>query len=105
MRLEHYPVEKLKREILTIVGHYLNLNEYHVFFFGSRVSKRSDERSDIDVGIEGPAAIPVEVMGNISDELKKLPILYKIEAVDFKKVPSDFRKIAMQAIEPISHTS
>ncbi len=105
MRLEHYPVEKLKQEILNIVSRYLNLKEYRVFFFGSRVNGKGDERSDVDIGIEGPTEIPFEVMGKILEDLEKLPILYKIEAVDFKKVPLDFRKVAMQSVELITENS
>lgn len=105
MRLEHYPVEKLKQEILQIVGRHLNLDEYHLFFFGSRVNGKGTERSDIDVGIEGKSEIAVEIMGKIGEELEKLPILYKIELVDFKKVPADFRKVATKTIETITKKS
>ena len=101
MRLEHYPVEKLKQEVLQIVGRHLSLKEHRLFFFGSRVKEMGDERSDIDIGIEGKREVPIEVMGRIGEELEKLPILYKIELVDFRKVPPDFRKVALQTIEPI----
>jgi len=37
MKLEFYPAGKLKKEILEIVGKYLDLKKYKVFFFGSRV--------------------------------------------------------------------
>jgi septum formation topological specificity factor MinE len=40
MKLKHYPLKKLKKEILEIVGKYLDLKEYKVFFFGSRVSEK-----------------------------------------------------------------
>jgi septum formation topological specificity factor MinE len=43
MKLEHYPVEKLKEEILKILRKYLDLKHYRVFFFGSRVTGRCDE--------------------------------------------------------------
>jgi len=37
MKLEYYSAEKLKEEILKILGKYLDLSQYKVFFFGSRV--------------------------------------------------------------------
>ncbi|MEK7189472.1 MAG: nucleotidyltransferase domain-containing protein [Patescibacteria group bacterium] len=52
-RLEYYPVEKLKKELKDIAAKYLDLKKYHLFFFGSRVTGKGSERSDIDVGIEG----------------------------------------------------
>ena len=50
VRLEHYSQEKLQKEILEIIGKYLDLKKYKVFFFGSRASEKGDEWSDdIDV--------------------------------------------------------
>ena len=99
MRLEHESAEKLKKEILRVVASHINLVEYKVFFFGSRVSGKGDDRSDIDIGIEGKEQIPIETMMEIEDEIKELPIFYKMEIVDFKKVSDDFYKVAKQDIE------
>ena len=93
MRIEHYPLEKLKKNVLDIVGKYLDILEYKVFFFGSRVVGSGNERSDIDVGIEGPDEVSYEIMAKIRDEIDNLPILYKIEIVDFAKVSPDFYKV------------
>jgi len=93
MRIEHYPLEKLKKHVLDIVAKHLDVLEYKVFFFGSRVLGSGNERSDIDVGIEGPGEIPYEIMAKIKDEIDNLPILYKIEIVDFVKVSPDFYKV------------
>lgn len=99
MRLEFYSSEKLRQEMKDIVGRYLDLNQYQVFFFGSRVSGKGDERSDIDVGIEGPEKISSRTMSKIKEEVENMPILYKIDIVDFKRTSSDFYEIAMQNIE------
>lgn len=94
MRLEYYSSEKLKREITVIIGKYLDISRYKIFFFGSRVFGRGNERSDIDIGIEGPEEIPYEIISEIKEDIDDLSVLYKIEIVDFKKVSSDFRKVA-----------
>jgi len=101
MRLEHYPLEKLKKEILEIVGKYLDLSKYRVFFFGSRVDNKGNERSDIDVGVEGDEKIPGAVLSAIREEIDDLQTLYKIEVVDFKNVSRDFYKVASKNIEEI----
>jgi len=41
-------------------------------------------------------------MYEIREDLENLPILYKLEIVDFKKVSPDFKKVALQNIEDIS---
>lgn len=101
MRLEHYPAEKLKKEILEIVGKRLDLKEYKVFFFGSRVTDGGTERSDIDVGIEGPKPIPLEALFDIKEDVENLPTLYKIEIVDFRKVPPEFYEVASRRVEAV----
>ena len=98
MRLEYYRPDKLKREILEILGKYLDLSKYKVFFFGSRVSGSGDSRSDIDIGIEG-SEIPAYTKLEIEEELENLPILYKIDFVDFNNVSDKFKKVAKEHIE------
>lgn len=101
MRLKHYPIEKLKKEILDIIGKHLDLSQYRVFFFGSRVSGGGNERSDIDIGIEGPRPVPAAAMSEIKEEIENLPTLYKIDIVDFKEVSPEFRQVALQYRESI----
>lgn len=104
MRLAHYPIEKLTHELLNIIGFYLDLTAYKIFFFGSRVTGRSTERSDIDVGIEGPNPIPHETLQDIDEKIEELPTLYKIEVVDFRRVPKKFAAVAREHVEYLTPT-
>lgn len=101
VRLEHYPEEKLKKELKDIVARHLDLKKYNLFFFGSRVTGKGNERSDVDVGIEGRKPIPAKALSSIKEEIENLPILYKIEIVDFASVSSDFKKVAKEKIEKL----
>lgn len=101
MRLEHYPQEKLKKEIREIMGKHLDLTKYRLFVFGSRVSGKGTDRSDIDIGIEGKDPVPYGAMLAIKEEFENLPILYKVEIVDFKNVAPKFREVALEHTEPI----
>jgi len=101
MKLKFYPVEKLKKEIFKVIGKHLDLKKYKVFFFGSRVKGRNSSRADIDIGIEGPNPIPLEIIEKIKEELADLPILYHTDIIDFRSVDEDFRKVAKQNIEII----
>lgn len=102
MRLEYYPQDKLKKEISVIFGKYLDLKKYKIFFFGSRVSGKGNKRSDIDVGIQSSTPVPAAALSYIEEDLDKLPILYKIEVVDFSQVDTKFKQVALQKIEPIN---
>lgn len=99
MKLEFYPAEKLKKEILGIVGKYLDLSEYKIFFFGSRVKGANFPRADIDIGILGKKPVPTEMKFKIEEEIEELPTLYKFDLVDFFEVSKDFKKEALKSVE------
>ncbi|MDD5098337.1 MAG: nucleotidyltransferase domain-containing protein [Candidatus Pacebacteria bacterium] len=98
MKIEHYPEEKLKKEVRDVVGKYLDLNKYKVFFFGSRVRGDNFEVSDIDIGIDGGDISP-EIKMDIVEDIDSLPTLYTFDIVDFNKVSEDFKKEALKNIE------
>ncbi len=99
MRIEHYSQEELTRQLLAIVGRYLDMSAYHIFYFGSRVSGKGDERSDIDVGIQGPKPVPFQTLERIREEVQELPTLYTIDVVDFSAAEERFRAVALQHVE------
>lgn len=102
MRLEHGSEEKLKKDVLRIIGKHLDLSKHKVFVFGSRVTGKGDDRSDIDIGIEGDKEIPLEIIGKIKDEAEELPTLYKIDIVDFSQLSDKFKEVAKEKIEVIN---
>lgn len=102
MRIEHYPVNILKKQILEIVGKHLDLRSYRVFFFGSRVAEYHSRLSDIDIGIEGPEEIPARASVEIRESLDNLPTLYRFDLVDFKKVTPEFKREAFKSIEYVN---
>lgn len=103
LNLEHYPIEKLKKEVLGIIGNRLDIKKYKVFFFGSRAAGKGNERSDIDIGIEGKKPIPDKAWVEIQDEIENIPTLYKIDIVDFRQTAKKFREVAKQYIEIIKN--
>ena len=101
MKLEHYPVEKLKKQIIEIIKKYLDISKYKIFFFGSRVKGDSFPRADVDIGIEGPSELSASIKLDIAEDLDNLSTLYKFDFVDFSQVSSSFRKEALKNIELI----
>ena len=99
MKLEFYSTKKLKKEVLEIIGKYLDLKEYKVFFFGSRVREDNFSRSDIDIGIFGPKEVPAGIKLKIEEEMEELPTLYKFDIVDFKDVSKKFKVQTLKTIE------
>ena len=102
MKLQHYPSELLKNQISAILKNQLgNLSPYQAFFFGSRVTRHGDDRSDIDLGIQAAGPIPSQTMSRITEDIDQLPTLYKIDVVDFSSVSGQFAQVAKQSVEYI----
>jgi predicted nucleotidyltransferase len=83
----------------SVIRRHLPDPVYRIFLFGSRATGSAAERSDIDIGIEGPAPVPHPALAAIHDELEEAPTLFTIDVVDFRRVPEKFRKVAQQRIE------
>jgi predicted nucleotidyltransferase len=97
MRAIQDPADAAKYAALVIRRH-LPDPAYRIFLFGSRATGSAAERSDIDIGIEGPAPLPHAAITAIHDELGEAPTLYTIDVVDFRRVPEKFRRVAQQRI-------
>ena len=72
---------------------------YRVFLFVSRAAGLAAERSDIDIGIEGPAPVPHLALATIHEELEEAPTLYTLDVVDFRRAPENFRRLARRRIQ------
>lgn len=69
-----------------------------VFLFGSRATGRAGSRSDFDLGIDLGHAIAPEVLAALRDAFDELPIMQKVDVVDFSGVDEAFKAVALQQI-------
>ncbi|MBS1503511.1 MAG: nucleotidyltransferase domain-containing protein [Bacteroidetes bacterium] len=84
----------------TLDKHLSGVN-YDAFVFGSQANKSSLIRADIDIGIICESKIPMWRFSNILSDLEKLPMLYKIDLVDFRETEEEFRLVALQNTEKL----
>lgn len=90
---------QIKQWLKNVLEDNLQGINYRAFIFGSQANLPHLRRSDIDVGILATQDIPVKYFARINDMLEELPMLYKIDLVDFNEVDEKFKDIAMQNIE------
>jgi len=88
--------------ICAVLKKYVDLQEYKVFYFGSRVLGNTDDRSDIDVGIEGKHPLLLATLANIKEDIENLPLLYTIDIVDFTNATQEFLAVAGEHREYIN---
>lgn len=89
----------LKASIVERIRARLPFPHYRLFLFGSRAAGGADARSDFDIGIEAPMEIPLHIIHEIREDLDRIPVLQKIEVVDFAAATEDFKAVALQKIE------
>src|SRR5947209_12469037 len=76
----------------SVIRRHLPDPAYRIFLFGSRATGSAAERSDIDIGIEGPAPVPHPTLAAIHHEIEEAPTLFTIDVVDFRRVPQNSAK-------------
>jgi len=91
-------VLEVARQVAGIVRRVIGDRAYRVFLFGSWASGEARRRSDIDIGIEGPARVDPAMMLQIREACEALPTLFTIEIVDFASAAMNFRKEATARI-------
>jgi predicted nucleotidyltransferase len=91
----------IARQVAWIVRRVLGDPEYRVFLFGSWVAGEAAPRSDIDIGIDGPAPVPAAAMVTIRDACESLSTLRGVDLVDLARVPPGFREgLVARLVEP-----
>lgn len=81
---------------------FVILSEYDLFFFGSRTTTTEPSTSDIDIGIKKKTggSLPPGALSHMQEYVRELPILYKIDFVDFGTVSEAFAETASKTMEP-----
>jgi predicted nucleotidyltransferase len=70
--------------------------QVRVLLFGSRATGRSDPRSDIDLGIDLGHPIDPGTLARLREAFEDMPILQKVDVVDFASLDADFRRVALE---------
>jgi len=76
----------IARQVAVIVRRATANPGYRVLLFGSWVSGRAAERSDIDIGILSPSEVDPAAMAEIRETCEALPTLRTVDLVDLAGV-------------------
>jgi predicted nucleotidyltransferase len=90
---------QIKQWLTQVLEDNLQDISYRAFIFGSQANKTELSRSDIDVGILSENSIPAVNFVRISNAIEDLPMLHKIDLVDFTNVDERFKTVAMKNVE------
>lgn len=92
----------VEHKVKELVGTLLASESYvNVFVFGSQATGRSVTRSDIDLGIDVGHPIDPKLMAAIRESFDDLPILQRVDVVDFSSVDGTFKAVALQKIKSL----
>ena len=90
---------QIKQWLKEVLENNLNGISYRAFIFGSQANQEDLKRSDIDVGILADDEISAIKLMKINNAIDELPMLYKIDLVDFKQVTDSFKAVALKNVE------
>lgn len=93
--------KNLTDAIISSIKRHIPFKHYQIFYFGSRISGKAIARSDLDIGLMAEHKIPIDVMTRIREDLEQIPILQKIDLVDFSLASEDFTREARKNREII----
>ncbi len=88
--------EVLQRASAIAQKYLADVRGVEFFLFGSRASGKYNPTSDYDFGIIAPSKLDIGKFFALKDELEEIPVLQKIDVVDFSNVPERFKAVAAQ---------
>lgn len=86
-------VERMIRDCLAQFA--AELRGWRVVLFGSRAAGRTGPGADFDLGVLGPAPLPLDTFYRIADALEALPTLYTVDWVDLQRASPELRAAAL----------
>lgn len=93
------PAEQLEL-VKKILGRHLPLAMVSVF--GSRATGTAKPFSDLDVVIRSDAAIPLEKLYAIRDDLEESDLPIRVDIVDWHAIDDNFKKIIGTHEQPLT---
>lgn len=93
--------QEIATKLQSKVRAYLPDAQYRAFIFGSQATGAANKRSDIDLGIEGPAKVDLQILGQIEDAIEESDIPRRVDVVDMNRTSPGFRAIAKRQIVEI----
>ncbi len=101
--LDIFVLMERREQIIFWISAILKKNlaglNYRAFIFGSQANLTELKRSDIDIGLIGNEPISPKYLAAIEEEIENLPMLYKIDLVNFNEVDECFKTIALKNAE------
>ena len=99
--MEKKKLNSAEKIIKNTVFKFLDPKEYEIFVFGSRAHGGAKKYSDYDIGITGKKPVSSLSKIFIEENLEESNLPYKVDIVDFAKIPKKFKKVAMSNIKKL----
>lgn len=92
--------DELKKQIIEVIKNYVKNESLSIYLFGSNADGSATERSDIDICIDIGKRVDSKVFVELQEALNnEIPILRKIDLVDFYSLDEKFRAFSLNGAE------
>lgn len=93
--------KQIMKWLKDILDENLKGVSFRAFVFGSQANKTVLSRSDIDLGVIADDKITIQQLARIQADIEELPMLYKIDLVNFDEVDEQFKSVALKNVESL----
>lgn len=77
---------------------------YEVYVFGSRITGKHKQFSDLDICLKASNRLSASDIGQLREKLSDSPIPYKIDLVDYQQLSRGFKELIDQCAVLLSST-
>jgi len=85
--------EGVTPEQLTIVRTIVRgLTDKPVFVFGSRIAKKAQKNSDLDLCLKDSEKMDLLLLGEIREKLQESNLPFIIDLADYNRMPKEYQK-------------
>lgn len=79
------------------------LSNEEVVAFGSRVSGKTHENSDLDIAIVGDGKLSLMVLADLKEAFEDSDLSFRVDVVDYHRVSEGFQKVIISTGEQLDY--
>ncbi|KAB2951968.1 nucleotidyltransferase domain-containing protein [Heliorestis acidaminivorans] len=89
---------KLSEEELRTVKNILKTyaSNLEILVFGSRVTGKTHEHSDLDIALKGKDKLDLLLLANLKDDFQDSDLSFRVDIVDYHRISPEFQKVILK---------
>ena len=93
----------VKPEYLEIIKSILRINipDFEVWAFGSRITGKPKSYSDLDLVIKGKTKLPLNKLALLKMDFEESDLPFRVDILDWNRISPEFQSLILKGFEVI----